>query len=191
MVVYDKLTDQELTELLGGGDSAAFGEIYNRYSNLLYVYAFKLTADAATAQDIVQELFISLWDKRGQTVFSASLRAYLYSSVRYKFLKLVAHDRVRDGYAAQFLQGMEEGLNSTEDYMDEKELIAAVERLVLDLPPKMARAFIMSRLEFYSNTEIAAELNVSEKTVQNLLSMAVKRIRPNVGNGFLSLFLFC
>lgn len=189
MVAYSEFTDQQLTDLLRSGDSAAFTEIYNRYSGLLYVYAYKLTADADAAKDMTQELFISLWDKQRETTFSVSLKAYLYSSIRYKFLKQVAHQKVKQGYADQFLHTMETSLNSTENYMIEKELIASVERLVVALPPKMARAFILSRLEFQTNEEIAKELNVSEKTVQNLLSMAVKQIKPNVGLSVLAVIL--
>lgn len=190
MVVYGKLSDEKLTELLELGDQSAFTEIYNRYSSLLYVYAYKLTADAETAKDIIQEVYISLWDKKHDTTFTTSLRAYLYSSVRYKFLKLIAHQKVKEGYAEQFLRTVGAGLNSTEEYITEKELITTVEKLVLELPPKMARVFILSRMEFQSNTEIAQELSISEKTVQNLLSLAVKRIKPRVGTSILSVILF-
>lgn len=181
MGVYSGCADQMLIDLLRSGDDVAFTEIYDRYSALLYVYAFKLTADADVAKDMIQELFVSLWDKKREMLVQTSLKSYLYSSIRYKFLKQVAHQKVRKSYADQFLKSMEKGLNSTEDYITEKEFVASVERLVVALPPKMARAFILSKLHFQTNEEIAKELNITEKTVQNLLSMAVKQIRPKVG----------
>jgi RNA polymerase sigma-70 factor, ECF subfamily len=181
MVVYSEFSDKKLTDLLRPGDRLAFTEIYNRYSGLLYVYAYKLTVDVDMAKDMTQEVFTSLWDKKKETVLTSSLSAYLYSAIRYKFLKLVAHQKVRQVYADELLASMEEGFNSTENYITEKELISRVEMLVAELPAKMARAFILSKLEFQSNAEIAKALNISEKTVQNLISMAVKQVKPNVG----------
>jgi len=189
MAGYSTYTDQELVALLRQGEHAAFTEIYSRYSALLYVYAFKLTADTDTTKDITQELFISLWDNKEVLELKTSLSAYLYTAVRYKFLKQVAHQKVKAGYTGKFLHTFESGINSTEDYIEERDLIKTVERLVSVLPPKMARAFILSKLEFKTHEEIARELNISEKTVKNLLSEGVKQIRPKMGLALLSVLL--
>jgi RNA polymerase sigma-70 factor (ECF subfamily) len=189
MKTYGEYTDQELTDLLKGGNRAAFNEIYNRYSGLLYVYAFRITnGEEEDAKDMVQELFISLWDKRGQVIFTSSLSSYLYTAVRYRFLKLVAHRKVRAGYAEDFLKVMEEGVAATDLYILEKELMREVEQHVDALPEKMARIFRMSRFEFKSTEEIAAEMNLSEKTVRNLMSSAVKTLRLKVGLSLITVF---
>ncbi len=186
MAGYSAHTDQELVALLKQGDKNAFTQIYERYSPLLYVYAFKLTREADAAKDMTQEIFISLWDHRSTTDFKLSLSAYLYTAVRYKFLKQVAHQKVKTGYAEHFLGYMQEGINSTDDYLTEKELVKEVRKLVAALPPKMARVFILSKLEFRTHQEIAEELGISEKTVKNLLSEGVSRIRPKMGLALLS-----
>ena len=190
MAVYSPYSDQELVALLRQGKQAAFTEIYNRYSALLYVYAFKLTADIDATKDITQELFISLWDNKEVLELQTSLSAYLYTAVRYKFLKQVAHQKVKAGYAEKFLHTFESGINSTEDYMEEKDLIKTVERLVSVLPPKMARAFILSKLEFKTHEEIAKDLNISEKTVKNLISQATIKLKPKIGLSVLAVILF-
>jgi RNA polymerase sigma-70 factor (family 1) len=191
MAAYSSYSDQELASLLRQGDHAAFTEIYSRYSALLYVYAFKLTADADATKDITQELFISLWDNKETLELKSSLSAYLYTAVRYKFLKQVAHQKIKAGYAENFLHTFENGISSTEDYMEEKDLIKTVERLVSALPPKMAKAFILSKLEFKTHEEVARELNISEKTVKNLISQATIQLKPKIGLSVLSLILFC
>ncbi len=191
MTDYSGYTDHELMALLKQGDGLAFTEIYNRYSGLLYVYAFKLTADGDAAKDITQELFISLWDNRETLELKTTLAAYLYTAIRYKFLKQVAHQKVKAGYADQFLKYFEPEVNSTEEYIGEKELVRTVERLVSVLPPKMARAFILSKLEFKSHEEIAEELNISVKTVKNLISEATTQLKPKIGLSVLSVILFC
>ncbi|WP_235891189.1 RNA polymerase sigma-70 factor [Sphingobacterium lumbrici] len=183
------LTDIELTDLLKSGDQLAFTEIYHRYSSLLYVYAYKLLGDTDAAKDLTQELFINLWDKRTTIDFNKSVSSYLYTAVRYKFLKLVSHQKVRTVYAEQFLNLFEEGTNSTDAYISEKDLIMQVEKLIEDLPPKMAQAFRLSRLKHKSNQDIAEELEVSEKTVKNLVSQANKHLKPKIDKLKLLLFL--
>ena len=172
------LSDVELSALLKAGDRRAFTAIYERYNGLLYTFAYKLTADREAAKDIVQEVFISLWNKHEQTEF-ASLRAYLFSAVRYRFLKQVAHQKVRTKYAEEFLLEMETGVS--EETVTEQELIAKVEELLAHLPPKMARILAMNKLQHLSNKEIADELQLSEKTVKNLKTQAIRQLRLKLG----------
>ncbi|WP_121811272.1 RNA polymerase sigma factor [Mucilaginibacter kameinonensis] len=190
MANYSKLNDLELSDLLKDNNHHAFTEIYERYAGLLYVYAFKLTADRDSSKDIVQDLFISLWDNRSATNFRTSISAYLYTAVRYKFLKQTASEKIKSGYAERFLNTMVNGVSNTETYLEEKDLARTLERLISALPPKMARAFVMSKLEFFSYKEIAEELNISEKTVQNLISEASSRLKPKLGFSMLSFLLF-
>lgn len=189
MAEISTLTDNELTDLLKSGDRLAFTEVYHRYSSLLYIYAYKLLGDTDAAKDLTQELFINLWDRRATIDFNTSVSSYLYTAVRYKFLKLVSHQKVRTVYAEQFLKLFEEGTNSTDAYITEKDLIMQVEKLIADLPPKMAQAFTLSRLKHKSNQDIAEELAVSEKTVKNMLSQANKHLKPKIDKLKLLLFL--
>lgn len=175
------LSDFELFDLVRSGDNAAFTVIYERYSALLYTFAHKLTADPDIAKDLVQELFISLWDKRAQTELQSSLASYLYTGIRYKFLKLVAHQKVRTSYTERFIGLIEQGSCTTDQYITDKELAAEVEKLISSLPAKQARIFSLSRMEDRSHQEIAEEMNLSEKTVKNLMSEAAKNLRLKIG----------
>jgi len=188
VIAYKERTDTQLVDLLKSGDHAAFTEIYKRFSGLLYSYAFKLTGDTDTAKDLVQELFISLWDKREKTELLTSLSSYLYSAVRYKFLKLIAHQKIKSAYAERFLNILEQGSWAIDHYITDKELAAEVEKLVSSLPKKQARIFALSRLEYRSHEEIAQEMELSEKTVKNIMSQAVKNLRLKIGT-FLMLIL--
>ena len=189
MADYNEFTDLELAAFLKEDNKFAFTEIYDRYSGILYVYAFKLTGNGEIAKDLIQELFISIWDNRRTTQFKTSLSSYLYSAVRYKFLREVSHQKIKGAYSEKLLTAMASSENTTEVYLDEKDFIKTVERLVSALPPKMARAFILNKLEFLSYKEVAAELNISEKTVQNLISEATSRLRPKMGLTMLALLL--
>lgn len=171
------VTDNELLQRIKQDNQEAFTELHHRYHLLLFAYAFKLTGEEQEAKDLVQEIFISLWNKRKTVVLSVSIRAYLYSAVRYRFLKLVAHDKVRADYAAHFRKFVETAEAHADDALLFKELVAEVERLADALPGKMGEVFLKSKIENYSNEEIAEMLQISTKTVKNLLSDAKSIIR--------------
>jgi len=187
MVVYESLSDTEITDLLKSGDQAAFTEIYNRFKGLLYIYACKITRDDDIAEDLVQDIFIYLWDKRQTINFTSSISSYLYSAIRYKFFDLVDKQKVRADYVSAFQAFLDEGERQTDNYISEKELSAVIEREVNNLPAKMREVFLLSRKEYLSNKEIAERLDISEKTVKNQISTALKTLKIKLG---LFTFLF-
>lgn len=188
MAAVTTLSDQELISLLKDNGQAAFNELYDRYSGLLYIYAFKLTSNEDHARDILQEVFISFWDRRKEIEVRSSLAGYLYSAVRYQFLKEVQRAKTRTAYATSFMVEFSEELKA-DDYIGEKELIALIELYVRDLPPQMARVFTLSRFQHRTNQEIAEELDISEKTVRNLLSGSLKTLKPKIGAALLIFLL--
>lgn len=191
MIDYSALSDLDLLLLVKNDDRLAFNQIYNRFNGLLYIYAVKVTKDKNEARDIVQEIFISLWDKRESLQLNSSLSSYLYSAVRYKFFDLVSRNKVRSDYAASFQSFIDLGTYSTDHYINEKELIALVEKEVSSLPDKMREVFQLSRNAGLSHKEIAEQLNISEKTVRNHVNHALKILRLKLGIAALAvLFLY-
>lgn len=178
---YGSLTDFELTKMLVSGDHKAFIEIYNRFQAILYVYACKITMDKGEAEDIVQEVFIYLWDKRTTVILRSSLSSYLYSAVRYKFFNLLDHQKIRRDYKQSFQNFLEHGEYITDNYIREKEFSQLIEKEIAALPDKMREIFELSRRQNLSRTEIAEKLNISEKTVKNQISNALKILRGKLG----------
>src|ERR1700754_5125854 len=103
MADHTILSDADLLTLMRESDQAAFTQIYDRFSGLLYVYAFKLTGSEDDARDILQDIFISFWDRRQELELRGSLSAYLYSAVRFRFLKAIEKEKVRSAYSESFL----------------------------------------------------------------------------------------
>ena len=178
---YRSLTDLELTRLLFSGDNKAFIEIYNRFQVLLYVYACKITMDKEEAEDIVQEVFIYLWDKRAAIVLKSSLSSYLYSAVRYKFFNLLDHKKIRKDYLQSFQDFLDRGEYITDNYIREKEFSQLIEKEIAALPNKMREIFELSRRQNLSRKQIAEKLDVSEKTVKNQINNALKILRGKLG----------
>jgi len=181
MSVYSTYTDQELAAFLKQGNKDAYTQIYDRFQPLLYVYACKIVKDDYEAEDIVQEVFIYLWDKREDINFITSLKSYLYSAVKYKFMNLLDHKKVRADYSASMQRFIDSGDYITDNYIREKEFIALIEREVALLPEKMREVFLLSRKENLSNKEIADRLNITEKTARNQVNTALQKLRIRLG----------
>ncbi|WP_316815318.1 RNA polymerase sigma-70 factor [Pedobacter nyackensis] len=177
MSIYDDISDQELTDLLIVGDKKAFQEIFERYSRVMYVYAKNLVRDADEAEDLVQDIFTSLWDKAGELDLKSTLSSYLYCAVRYRFINLVVRKKVRTDYAASFQKLIDLGNYTTDHYINEKELRSLIEKEVAKLPEKMREVFELSRNAGLSHREIAVQLNLAEKTVKNHINHALKILR--------------
>jgi RNA polymerase sigma-70 factor (family 1) len=181
MILYNSKTDAELTGLFKSGDQSAFTELYNRYKGLLYIYACKITGNDTIAEDLIQDIFIYIWDKRQTINFTSSVSSYLYSAIRYKFFDLVDKQKVRADYVQSLQAFLDQNECLTDNYILEKELSAIIEKEVANLPAKMREVFLLSRKGNLSNKKIAEQLGISEKTVKNQISTALKTLRIKLG----------
>lgn len=188
MTNYNISTDQELVALLKVRNHAAFAEIYDRYRGILYLYAYKLTQNTDDAEDIVQDIFIYIWDKVDVLVFSTSLKAYLYSAVRYKFFNMLDHKKVISKHEESFIMFVSNEQFITDNQVRENELNRLIESEISKLPEKMRIVFEMNRKNNASAAEIARQLSISDKTVKKQLANAVKILRVKLDNVF-SMFL--
>lgn len=180
MSVHSTLSDNELLQLTRSEDQRAFAELYNRYGSLLYIYALKLTNDTEDAQDIVQEVFLSLLI-REELQLKKTLSAYLYSAVRYKIFDLFTHKKVRTDYADSLQHFVDNGEYVTDNYVREQELSRLIEKEISLLPPKMREVFESSRKANLSQKQIAEKFNISEKTVKKQINNSIKILRLKLG----------
>jgi RNA polymerase sigma-70 factor, ECF subfamily len=171
------LSDKRLLLLLKSGNKTAFTEIFDRYWSILFIQACKLVRDEDEAADLVQEVFIYIWDNRETIAIEGELLPYLSRAVRYRFLDLLDKRKVRRNYADSFRVFMQEGRAVTDEQLREKELLRIIDELVNRLPPKQKQVYEMSRKGNMSTAEIALALNVSEKTVQNQVSLALRELK--------------
>ncbi|MNR01645.1 ECF RNA polymerase sigma factor SigL [compost metagenome] len=186
MLTYSLLSDLELTALLKEGDAAAYTVVYNRYFNELYIHAYSRLRDKEEAQDVVHELFATLWNKRAELMFKSSLPAYLYTAVRNRILDVISHQQVESRYVTSLQHFIEEGYCITDHQVRERQLTALIEKGISELPPKMRAIFELSRKHAMSHKEIAEQLNLSEQTVRTQVKNALRILRLKLG---LMLFL--
>ncbi|MDB5061315.1 MAG: polymerase sigma-70 factor [Mucilaginibacter sp.] len=182
MTDFNTLGEDELINLLQQGKLGAFREIYTRYWKQLYADAYKRLKNKEMAEEIVQEVFTSLWHKRGALNITQTLGGYLFTSVSNLVIDQYRKNLVRARYKESFKLVYSETDNSTEDAILVKELEHTIENEVNSLPDKCRSVFELSRVEHKTNKEIAFELGISEKTVEHHITKALKHIRLGLGN---------
>jgi len=187
---FQNLSDNDLIALLRDGNVAAYTQIYDRYFQLMFVFAYKKLLDEELAKDFVQELFVKLWVKRDTILLDGNLAQYLYISLRSRILDYFAHQKVQSKYV-DFLAGFVGGdvVEATDHLIREKQLSAYIQMQIAKLPVKMREVFELSRKEHLSNREIATQLGTSESSVSQHISGAVKILKSKL-NSFFLLFFF-
>lgn len=171
------LSDETLLQEFQAGNMQAFEDIYKRYKGLLYIHAYKMLRDEDEAKDVVQETFAKLYTKTDVISIKLKLSAYLYTSVRNRILDIIAHKRIKTEYLVSLEEFLEQGVYTTDQFIREKELAFQIEREVSLLPEKMRLIFEMSRKANLSHKEIAAQLDISDKTVKKQINNAIKLIK--------------
>ncbi|SDE58397.1 RNA polymerase sigma-70 factor, ECF subfamily [Mucilaginibacter pineti] len=170
-------SDQELMNLLQEGDHAAFTEIYKRYWEKLVLIAWNHTRDKALAEDIVHEVFISLWNEKNNFQI-LNVGGFLATKIKFVVFKNYRKEHRRCKLA-------EMNFNFSEVSLDEEKLDALflqdyINGIINDLPEKCKLVFKYSRQLGMKNSEIAAQMNISEKGVEANLTRALKIIRSNL-----------
>lgn len=173
------LEDTELMDRLRAGDDLALKVIYKKYWNQLYTSAFNMLQDQQACEDIIQELFINLWNKRERIEIKASLKSYLFASVRYEVYRQVRHGSVRE----DIFENIQDRLQTPSEYgnIEHRELLSYVNSIVNKLSEKCKVVYKLSREEQLSHKEIASKLDISTKTVENHLNKALRQLRVSLG----------
>jgi RNA polymerase sigma-70 factor (family 1) len=188
---YSTYGDSELAVLLQSGNNDAYQVIYDRYWQLLYRFARKLLQDEAAAADVVQEVFTLLWLKKETLDMQSPLAAFLYTLTRNKVLDLVKHSKVETKYLAHLKTVISLGTPLPDQLYIDKELFDQIEQEIQNLPEKMRVVFEMSRKDFKTTSQIAEELGISQQTVKNQVSNAIRVLRGKFGSSvhvFLTFF---
>ena len=175
-----QFSDEMLLEGLRRDEEAAFDEIYYRYWALLCGIAYKRVQSRDVVEEMVQELFTTFWLNRRKLQVHTSLKAYLSASIRYMVLRYFQQEMAMQTYRNHMQAASTPVDSSTEAIIQARDLSAHVEQALTQLPQKCRQVYELSRKEYKSNREIAETLNISEKTVENQLTKALRVLRLNL-----------
>jgi RNA polymerase sigma-70 factor (ECF subfamily) len=189
MKAYDSLSDEELIELIKQNDNFAYTHLFERYAELLLRHAYRLLTNQTEAHDIIQDVFLSIWQKRDTIQITVSVSSYLYTSVRNRIFDYLAHQKVILRYAESINSFMVQGYNITDDAVRERELAVIIEREIDSLPPKMREIFILNKKQGLSYKQISELLKITDMTAKQQVYKALKILKPKI-DSFLSAFPF-
>jgi RNA polymerase sigma factor (sigma-70 family) len=167
--------DCDLLTRMKSGDQEAFSLLYRRYWKILYDVAFQRLKDSHQSEDIIQDIFVSLWSRRNDVVIE-NLPAYLHTALRFKIFKYVERDLANRSFYEPMEIILSGGTNADDDLMT-KEMIRLVRLFAESLPEKRKEIFNLHLSGVLSTREIADQLHIKQKTVQNQLGRAFDGLR--------------
>ncbi|MEN8203617.1 MAG: RNA polymerase sigma-70 factor [Bacteroidota bacterium] len=173
-------TDQQLVKSLRKGDVFAFNELFHKYSQKVYNFSIKHLENEEDVKDLIQEIFMKIWDKRKEIDAGKSFNAFLFTitlnSIRDYFRKKVKNRKLIN----KWLEETEPYSDSTMRSIEFKSFEKVVGTMAEQLPQKRQMVFRLSRIEGLSNDEIAKKMNIQKKTVENHLNLALRYLREKL-----------
>jgi RNA polymerase sigma-70 factor (family 1) len=171
-------TDIQLWNAVRANDQQAFNKLFDKYWISVYKTGYKYLRDKETCQEIVHDIFLSLWNRRHDLVID-SFPAFLLTAARYQIYSRKKLKRFMFDSTSE-LAADPHASNDADIRIRQTELNNRLQLTLLGLPNRCQEIFRMSRFECLSNDEIALQLGISKRTVENQLTMALRHIRSHL-----------
>jgi RNA polymerase sigma-70 factor (ECF subfamily) len=178
-MALNQLTDNDLLALLRDDDEQAFRELYDRYWYKMYVIAHRKLRRKEVAEEIAQELFVMIWQKR-ESLRVINLQAFLGVSLKNLMIDYIRRNIKEEHYLDQLRLFFPVETLATSEAVQFNELTEAIQATLAQLPEKTREIFILNRFEHLTIREIAQRLNLSEKTIEYHLSRSTTFLRKNL-----------
>ena len=174
------LPEQLHTETLSVGDITAFEMLFRTYYQPLCNYAFTFLQDKEDAEEIVQSTFLLVWEKRETLAIRTSVKPYLYAMVRNACLNVIKHEKIKQRFVGEEIALAQRSHDSVAQTVASNELEYRIKVAMEELPEQCRLVFKLSRFEELKYAEIAEQLSISVKTVENHMGKALKIMREQL-----------
>ena len=182
------IREESFIERINSKQRAAFHELFREFFQTLVIYAMKYVSTQEEAEDIVQDVFVSVWEKEEKFLSYQSFRVFLYRSVRNTCLNFAKHKLVEKKYVAY--QELHPEISENEEYdWVQEELYRGLFKVIDELPPRCREVFLL-HLDGLKNEEIAARSHITLLTVKTQKKKALRYIRERMGKYTFGLFGF-
>ncbi len=176
--------DIKLLARFRDGDMEAFRKIYETFCDPLYRFASSYLKDEFESEEIVQDVFLKVWEKRAEVDVQKSFKSYLYRITVNKVFNELKHRVVRQKYEQQAMRTDHHTEETPESSIQFHELNEKLEQLLDELPAQQRTIFVMSRWKGHSNAEIAEQLNLSIRTVENQIYRATRFLKLHLNDNY-------
>jgi RNA polymerase sigma-70 factor (ECF subfamily) len=173
------MDEKNLTIQLKQGDPGAFTFLYERYWRQVYNFCRLYLVNPSVAEEVVQEVFIKIWESRDSIKEEENFKGLLFIITRNLIFNRHRKSVNEDFYKMTVLSAMESSYDMEEE-IEARNLSEYIDQLIEELPPRRREIFNLSRKEYKSYKEIAELLRISEKTVENQISEAIKYLKHNL-----------
>ncbi len=177
---FDKNNSELITQLKKGNENA-YSYLIETYNHKLCIYANSLLNDISLAEDMVQDVFISVWEKRKNLKNEFPIKNYLYKSVYNSCINQYKKNQVVTALEKKHIEELDRLIEDKDEVYLEK-LITLVKAAIQELPPRCKEIFLLSKKEGLTTIEIAEYLSISKKTIERQMTIAFFKIRKNVGS---------
>ena len=157
-----------------------FEYLYNEYYTGLCAYAMRFVLSRDVAEDIVQDVFYSLWCNRMKIEFELSGKSFLYLSVKNKSLDYIRHHKIRERYEEKLLNEGVVSENFTWEQFVERDMTFFIEKALNNLSCELREVLVMNKVDGKTAAEIAAEKGISIRTIEGQIARAVKKVKENL-----------
>jgi RNA polymerase sigma-70 factor (ECF subfamily) len=178
-VIVNKENKRDAMESFSISDLSSFETLFRQYYQMLCTYAYRFVNDTDIAEEIVQELFYKIWEKRTELQINVSIKSYLFSAVHNRCLKFIEHKNVEARYRDYYLHHESE-VDTEQSHSNVGELQVIIDQTLDSLPERCSRIFRLNRFEGLKYHEIALKLSISIKTVEANMGKALKMLRKNL-----------
>lgn len=172
------------------GNLHIFNQLFADYYVNLCRFAYTYLKDNDTSEEIVQEVFIALWEQRTTFSISTSIRSFLYTSVKNRSLNHIRNSKTRSRHEDEFAREQVSKVSHITSFCEREELSHLIDIAISELPEQCQTIFKLSRHQHLTYTEIAQQLNISPKTVENQMGIALKKLRSKLSPYLASIAAF-
>lgn len=182
-------SDRDLFQSIQTDNQRALKMLMDRYWRPMYLMSESVLKDSNTSEEIVQEVFINIWNKRASINIRHSIKVYLFACTRHQIYKQIQQKRIPHLDIDQFNHLVPDPYNP-QQALEYRDLLDRLEVLINELPPRCKEVYIMKREEDLSQKEIAKALNISRKSVENQLTIALKKLKAGLSRYMFFLLFF-
>jgi RNA polymerase sigma-70 factor (ECF subfamily) len=171
--------EKQIFEAIKRDDHGAYEMVFREYYRPMTAYAFRFLGDLADSESIVQDVFLRLWQKRHELMITSSLQNYLFRSVKNHCINYLEHEKIKTGYQTMVINNESDRTDYSEFFL-EFGLVNKIENAIAALPQKRQEIFRLAREEGLKYREIAERLELSVKTVETQMTLAIKQLRESL-----------
>jgi RNA polymerase sigma-70 factor (ECF subfamily) len=173
-------TLNHLDNELQHGNRKLFNQLFTDYYVNLCRFSYTYLRDNDTSEEIVQEVFINLWEQRDSIDINSSIRSFLYTSVKNRSLNYIRNQKTRVRHEDEFAREQTSKVGHIINFCEREELNHIIDQSIAELPEQCRTIFEMSRTQNLTYKEIAQQLNIMPKTVENQMGIALKKLRSKL-----------